>query len=384
MNEYLTLFLINVFMIFLMGTLFAAMPYFVRKSFLFGVKIPIKESNTKTIVILRRRYSSCITMITFLMFAVALMQHLIAPQMTILFMLYMPLLFILLVFLVYYPCWRAAMKLKEINGWKVNNVQYAETHSANARGDLRHLPAFWYVLSLVIVVASAAITLHFYPQLPNQLPVHWSIDGTVNRYVEKNMLNVLMMPLMNLGMIIIFFITGIGIEKSKLQIDAEQPARSFAQHRVYRKRYGHMIGALTLFVALMFAVLGFRTIFPESAFFASDIVLWGFIGVSVLVLPIVIVVIVMRTGQGGCKVKIDADTFAAEDVNITMVSGRGDDKFWKLGLFYVNKGDAAYIVEDRFGSNIGFNFAKPIVQLGTILLITGLIALYVWMTMMFI
>jgi uncharacterized membrane protein len=58
----------------------------------------------------------------------------------------------------------------------------------------------------------------------------------------------------------------------------------------------------------------------------------------------------------------------------------GDDKFWKLGTFYCNPDDPAFIVEDRFGFNLGFNYSRFPVKVGIAALIFSLAALYAWVT----
>jgi uncharacterized membrane protein len=57
-----------------------------------------------------------------------------------------------------------------------------------------------------------------------------------------------------------------------------------------------------------------------------------------------------------------------------------DDKFWKLGLFYYNPDDSSKIVKARFGINLSFNYAHLPVKIGLILLLSGFIALYIWLT----
>ena len=57
-----------------------------------------------------------------------------------------------------------------------------------------------------------------------------------------------------------------------------------------------------------------------------------------------------------------------------------DDRNWILGMFYFNPEDPAHIVEGRFGTNIGLNYARLPVKIGMVLFLACLVALYVWMT----
>lgn len=49
---------------------------------------------------------------------------------------------------------------------------------------------------------------------------------------------------------------------------------------------------------------------------------------------------------------------------------RADKKYWKLGIFYLNKEDKALFVQKRFGIGISFNFVNPI----TYVIITAIVA----------
>ena len=70
--------------------------------------------------------------------------------------------------------------------------------------------------------------------------------------------------------------------------------------------------------------------------------------------------------------------------DLPVISGRNDDEHWILGLFYYNKEDPAVFIEDRFGANIGFNFASFGAQIAVVVIAVGTIALYVGVTMMFV
>jgi uncharacterized membrane protein len=51
-------------------------------------------------------------------------------------------------------------------------------------------------------------------------------------------------------------------------------------------------------------------------------------------------------------------------------------------MFYHNPEDPAYIIENRFGTNISFNYSRLPVKIGAALLALGLVAVYAWITAM--
>jgi uncharacterized membrane protein len=113
-------------------------------------------------------------------------------------------------------------------------------------------------------------------------------------------------------------------------------------------------------------------------------------------IPVVLLIVVqVKTGQGGCKVKIDVDEDSANnegsssaepgvpgDSDFVEANKANDDKYWILGMFYFNSDDSACIIENRFGTNLGFNYARLPVKICVAVVLLGLIAMYVWMTML--
>jgi uncharacterized membrane protein len=75
-----------------------------------------------------------------------------------------------------------------------------------------------------------------------------------------------------------------------------------------------------------------------------------------LAFTVVIVVVMVRFGQGGTRL---AGSAAAASGAVAPVGDRTPDKYWKLGLFYINRSDPALFVEKRFGIGYTLNFGHP-------------------------
>jgi len=185
------------------------------------------------------------------------------------------------------------------------------------------------------------------------------------------------MPVANLVTLLFMFAVGVIVERGKLQIDANKPALSFAQHSVYRRRMGHSIGFLALGIVVMFILpdlsreIGFRLNF------------WAWLSVCFIPTAVVCVVSV-GSGQGGCLIKISEDKyekFSQESASRNgAVNDKGDDRFWALGMFYHNPDDPSIFVEDRFGNNFGLNYSHRAVKIGAVAFALALVIFYVWFT----
>jgi len=373
------LFAVNVAVIILCGGLLSIIPFLTRKSFLFGVKIPLEEHGCPEARSMRKRYVIICLSGMFTILVLAIIQYLVVQGITLIAAMYFPLLFIAVQLWAFVPNWRQALALKKERSWKVSESVFAETKTSFTRGNLSELPWAWYVVTLLLVVGSLLLALGRYPYLPDIIPTHFDINMNPDAWAEKSIIYVIMTPLFGLGTALLMWLVGILFVKARLQIDAQTPELSFTQHRIYRKRVGHSLGFMTLGITISILLFGYVALWPELV-----VPLW--FSLTLMILPIIVFVTVfIRSGQGGCRIKPDMILDATVDNSSSKVllqdtHGRGDDRFWAIGMFYHNPDDPAYVVEDRFGSNLGFNYSRMPVKIGAVLL--GLISIigYIWLT----
>jgi uncharacterized membrane protein len=126
-------------------------------------------------------------------------------------------------------------------------------------------------------------------------------------------------------------------------------------------------------MAVLFFVIGLQTVFV-----GFTIPLWLVLAIA-LVPTVVLCVISVRAGQGGALLKVNVtETSVAADDDIAGNNAVSDDKYWAWGLFYHNPGDPAHFVGNRFGGNIGFNYARLPVKIGVTIGLAALAACYAW------
>ena len=377
----------NIGIFIICAVIFPIMPWITRESYLFGVKIPPEEQQSSEARRLKKRYKlNCLIGMGILL-ALCIIQYIAFRDWTVLATMYLPLLIVPVFFAAFIPNWKAATRLKAEQGWQVPETVFAETRSARIRGSLSALPWVWYLVSFGIIFISILVANFRYASLPEMIPTRFDSSMQPTVWAEKSWPTVLLIPLVNLGMLCIMVPVAILIEKVKLQIDPASPTVSFAQHRIYRRRMGHALGFLTFMIIVFMALIGMLVLFHDSAVLASPVMFWG--GILAIHIPVLVLIAVfIKSGQGGCRIKIELDETDTNDADITAdmqtaYPGRGDDKHWKLGMFYYNVDDPAYFVEYRFGGSYSLNYARLPAKIGAVLLAVGLVAMYVWITIMF-
>jgi uncharacterized membrane protein len=289
---------------------------------------------------------------------------------------YFPLLFVVVQLAAFIPNHSAALRLKEERGWEVSTSTFAETKTSFTRGCLYSMPWAWYIAGIIISVASGIVALAVYPSMPDAIATHFDINMTADAWSVKSVGLVLMMPIFNVGITVVMWLAGVAIEKAKLQIDAHNPALSFAQHKAYRKQMGHALGLTSFAINVMFMLIGFTQLWPDFR-----VAIW--VSVALPLIPCVLIAIVsVRAGQGGCKLKLNE---IGNDENAAARGWAGsarysDDRFWALGMFYHNPDDPAILVENRFGGNIGFNYSRTAVKIGAAVGVIATVAIYACFT----
>lgn len=212
-------------------------------------------------------------------------------------------------------------------------------------------PWLWTLPAIAIAAATAVVGAVRYPRMPDRLVSHYDAGGHPTSYTDKTFVSAFLLVFVQVGITaLIVALTRISA-RSKADLDAQDP------HAADRHRR---------FVAAMArCLLGLAAGVDLSMFFAA-LAMWDLVGSTgvfpvVLIAPILLataglVVVAVRTGQGGSRLRFDGES------QNTMSGGsvhRDDDRFWKLGLIYVNREDPAVFVQKRFGVGWTVNFARP-------------------------
>ena len=376
-------------------------PIITRKSLLFGVRIPEEAAKTTEAVKLKKNY--IITMIIggVLVLAILVAQYLLFPDISLLATLYLPLIMMAFQFITFVLSWKKATALKAKNNWTVPRTTTVDTKSAVQRENIWNFSKGWYILSILMVISVIILSIIKYPSLPAQIPTHWGFDMQPDAWASKSFWSVFDMAIIALIFVVAMMFSNIIIYRMKLQVSSEHPELSYAQHRVYRRMMSEAIGIMTIALTVFLCLVQLLVI---DMFTGTTTMMVVATVLMILACIIPFTYVYFKAGQSGCKLKPNTNEIAgrarndeamsnneamSNDDSIFKVSkttakfNRGDDKFWKLGMFYYNKDDPAMFVEDRFGTNSGFNYARTSSKVITVLLIVTTVAVYIGTSIMF-
>ena len=245
--------------------------------------------------------------------------------------------------------WAARRKIaavKKAENWFAG-LRQTVVADTSWRTDPPRFPVCWLIPALAIMAATATAGALRYPGLPAHIVTasgHRVPKAAVSILIAAGQLY---FTAVYSGLMLI-------IHRSRPDIEAADPAASALR---YRRFLAAMSRALLTMAALADLALLLIALPDWQVYRLSGI------GRALPVLPFAAGVLLLgtvaaRTGQGGSRLNGNVRGLA-----LAAGTDRDDDRFWKAGLFYVNRDDPALMVGARFGVGWMLNFGNPVAWL---------------------
>lgn len=254
--------------------------------------------------------------------------------------------------------------VKEREGWFEGLRQTVATDTS-WRTDPPRFPVRWLLPALAVIAATVIIGAVRYPGLPARLSAGLGSDHHVHKSIVTAFAFVvgqLYVTALWTGMMLLIY-------RSRPDIESADAAEST---RRYRRFLAANTRALLTLMALVNVTLLLATLPRWQVYRLSGI------ASALPVLPfvaglVIFAVVAVRVGQGGSRLPRLSPVIYIREARLARVGagpsvdpGRGspartdrdDDRFWKAGLFYVNRDDPSVMVGTRFGIGWTFNFGN--------------------------
>lgn len=330
----------------------AFVPYVTRKTELFGVSIPAKETDNSKLNEMRRQYRNIALIIGVILLVFQIVMGLQSGSETSHAIIFTVLIFAYLIemFVVYIIFHKKMKAYKATQSWSQAGKEGGESVLVIDTSPMKKevVSAVWLLIYPAIGAITAIIMKLIWPIVPEQFPMQVDFAGNVTNWADKSLSSVIAMLATQWSIFIVMAIVYFIIRNSKRQIDASAPDVSREQGSRFRYIIsasmiwgGAAIGAI---MGMMFIVMMLNT---KSVF-----LMYLPIGLIIVVI-ILLVILYLRVGQGGSRIKV-------KDASYSDARNSDDDSYWKLGVFYFNKNDPSLFVEKRFGVGYTNNWAKPL------------------------
>ncbi|MDR2035092.1 MAG: DUF1648 domain-containing protein [Coriobacteriales bacterium] len=341
----------------MVGILMAITPYLMKKSECFTVTVPETALRDPYLKGLKKRYLAEVLLATALLTAAGFLVSFLGNQLLTIVLLTVGTLF--LVVFSYGLMLRNRSKVriykKEQNWHAVQQEAVALTTGESAP---RALSLKWNLLYLPVIALTLLVGFLGYASIPEQVPVHMGFDGQVST-VEKSLSLILMPALIQAFLALCFFFCHWMIIRSKRSSNPNAPATSALAYGMFAKAQTLYLLALGMILCVLMALMTFSFMGVVTLMQAGISLMVGALAAIVGALAIAVVY-----GQGGSRV------FARMQESEAIPAD--EDRFWKLGIFYVNREDPSLFLLERFGVGWTVNFARPAVWviLGLFVLLT--------------
>ncbi|QUG39974.1 DUF1648 domain-containing protein [Psychrobacillus sp. INOP01] len=357
------------FILFFITVLQAFTPKFLKTTEAFGVYVPDNHTKDPVVMKLKNKYTMFVLTFGMIIFGGYLWWGLtqnpaeeklalvsVGVQFTTMF-----------VSIGYYFMMRLRVKKrKETQGW-LSGKSEVRVVDVKFQEKLKLIPRVIFIIPMIVTVALIIYTFMKYDQMPEMIPTHWGPTGEADAFSEKTYFSVIAMPLILLVMQGMFLLMSEGMKFSGARLNPANKKTSLAQQLAFRKYTSLLALFITIGITLMMGYFHLQTIHPEIS---SSIIMWA-LPLSFLLLTLAVVgIYTIKVGQSGSRLKVEKNSPTIE--NKIAVD---EDKYWKGGLFYMNKNDPSIMVEKRFGVGWTLNFAHPIswiVLLAPLILIFGI------------
>lgn len=338
----------TLFPILLIGLTAWMLPALVPRSVPFGVRIPGARAKEPVIARQRRRYRYGVAAISLVVAVVVLAVGNrpplgglgVAAE-------------LLGAFALFQVARRRIMAAKQREHWfgGLRQVVVADT---SLRTDPEPFPWRWAVPSIALTAATVVIGVLRYPHLPARLAIHFDAAGQADRYAPVSPGSAFG-PVAGqvVGTALLVGLAAL-VLRSKAQLDAEEPQTAGARHRRFVSSGARALLGLAacLSVTLLLTSLTAWKLIKLARPTRALLALIPLLGVVVLLAVFVYV------GQNGSRLRIRASPGNGSAGRTTVVN-RDDDRYWRLGLLYVNRDDPSLLVPHRFGLGWTLNLARP-------------------------
>lgn len=207
-------------------------------------------------------------------------------------------------------------------------------------------------ICIILSLVSFVYVLLSYKNMPDTIITHWGAYGKPNGYSEKNILNVFFTSFIDISMVLLFAVIGIGSVAGNTYIDN----KNLEVNRKKAVKYLNGIGYS--FLALTLSIQSITSTIPIFMVQEKDMPMWLTIGSCIIPIFIVVPVIYFYLMLSSIKPK-----------SRNMYTIENDDEKWIYGFIYYNKEDPKLMVEKRLGMGWSINMAHTLGKVITIILV---------------
>lgn len=238
-----------------------------------------------------------------------------------------------------------------LRGWNLRKIEtYSRLATTLKPRKLLDFTNIWWELAVILLtLLPIYVLIHFYPQLPESIPVHWNASGKADRWEAKSVFNVFFISLLGVYLQIFFVIIKADIVHARFRLPAENSEQILPLKEISHLANVNLIDWCRLSLGILFAAINsllLSVLATETVAIVINIFLW--LGIVLLIL-----------GTGFYLYQIILVNRQIKELTGQVVfQTANEEKGWENGMFYKNADDVAFFVEKPSGLGYTLNFAN--------------------------
>jgi len=364
----------SILLLFILG-LYWFMPVLMLPTLPFGVRVPPDRSDAPVIIGARRDYRVGVLVSGLLSLAIGgFCAQTISPILGASGEL---ILAVVLLQINYYSAYRRIKSVKARENWYegVHQVVIADTeahmHPGKFNKTLLILPVLLFVIMVVIAIVR-------YNALPAQVPTHFGLDGTPDRWSSR-LTAVITMPAMGAFMTALLSWMALAVTRARQQIDPANPQADIQYQRKMRQLMSNMILWIAASVNLTFLLieLHITLVLPANINSVLPLTL-----LPTLIIIVLLAVMLYEIKKLRANMPSLSSTSRTNEMYTTInqaerIAARDDDRYWLAGMIYYNPDDPAIWVSKRFGIGYTINLGNLTAKIISVAFVVIIIAITV-------
>ncbi|RDY24626.1 hypothetical protein CHF27_000040 [Romboutsia maritimum] len=239
--------------------------------------------------------------------------------------------------------------------FEISTKSVVDVTFLNERNTILKKFKFIYLIPNFILFIFCLFAMTKYNNISNSIPIHWSLFGIADNFIEKSISNVSLIIGSLFLINIVISVLGFNSIKSRIKIDTE----NITESRLESLKYLNKIGFTFLVLLISIFIMSVNII--ASIIFNLNLNTIVSILSTLLMFISSIYLIIIFIKSPNLK---STSSFSPDD----------DEKYWIWGSIYNNPNDPSFMVQKKFGIGWTINLAT---SLGKVFfIITG--ALLIW------
>ncbi len=245
---------------------------------------------------------------------------------------------------------------KEASAFRIENQEKRFASSLKTRRLIDYTKIPVEALIAILTITPIIALVHFYPDLPQRIPVHWNGAGEPDRWARKSFTSVFFLPVLSVylqSMFLLFKYDSVGV---KMTLPAAR-AEEFLRYKERALRISiNLFDWTRVVTAFLLGDLALHLLFTTLDQFRflkspNNIAMWS--GTGALIGGIAYFIYRLLA--------VNNELSAAH--GFSSVQRPEEAKHWRGGIYYSNPDDPAFFVEKLDGMGYTMNFAHRRIRL---------------------